>query len=96
MVKKTEIKRSNLFKLKGLSEKEIKNLEVLELISKKGVISRTDISKITGINIVSISNYIKDYIDRKLVDEKGLDVSSGGRKPELVELPTNENVLTFL
>ena len=91
MVKKTEIKRSNLFKLKDLSEKEIKNLEVLELISKKGVISRTDISKITGINIVSISNYIKDYIDRKLVDEKGLDVSSGGRKPELVELAVKEN-----
>ena len=91
MVKKTEIERNNLFKLKGLSEKEVKNLEVLDLISKKGVISRTDISKITGINIVSISNYIKDYIDRKLVTEKGLDVSTGGRKPELVELAVKEN-----
>ena len=74
-----------------LSEKDVKSLKILDLIIKKGIISRTEISKITGINIVSISNYIHKYIEHKLIIEKGFDVSTGGRKPELVELNTNDN-----
>ncbi|MFA5144360.1 MAG: ROK family transcriptional regulator [Candidatus Omnitrophota bacterium] len=74
------------FSFQKLCDKDIKTLKILELISKKGIISRTEISKTTGINIVSISNYIKKYIDNKLIAEKGFDVSTGGRKPELVEL----------
>lgn len=81
---KTE--RTNLFTLSLLSEKEKKSLEILDLLSMKETISRTEISKITGINIVSISNYIKHYIDKKLILETGLDASTGGRKPELMEL----------
>jgi len=88
-----ETKRKILFTYNKLSEKEAKNLEILGLIKKRGVISRTDISKITGINIVSVSNYIKSYIDKKLVLEKGFGISSGGRKPELVELNIKENYI---
>jgi predicted NBD/HSP70 family sugar kinase len=80
-----ETKRDGLFNYHTLSDKEQKNLTILELIRKKGPISRTDISKITDINIVSISNYIKNYLDKKYVVEKGFNVSSGGRRPELVE-----------
>lgn len=69
-----------------LTEKARKNFSILELIRKKGPISRSDISKTTDINIVSISSYIKDYLDKKLVFEMGLDVSTGGRRPELVQL----------
>ncbi len=76
-----------------LSDKDIKSLKILKLISKKGVISRTEISKITGINIVSISNYINKYIDNKLIIEKGFDVSTGGRKPELIELDNNNRII---
>ena len=79
------------FKFEELSEKNIKSLKILELIIKKGIISRTEISKTSGINIVSISNYIHKYIEDKLVIEKGFDVSTGGRKPELVELNKNDN-----
>ena len=75
----------------NLSEKCVKNIKLLELISKKGIISRTEISKTTGINIVSVSNYINKYIENKLVLEKGFDTSTGGRKPELVELNKNDN-----
>ncbi len=78
-------------KIEALSDKDIKSLKILELIRKKGIISRTEISKTTGINIVSISNYMKHYIEKKLVTEKGFDVSTGGRKPELVELNKDEN-----
>jgi len=88
-----ETERKMIFTCNKLSEKEAKNLEILGLIKKRGVISRTDISKITGINIVSVSNYIKNYIDKKLVLEKGFGISSGGRKPELVELNIKENYI---
>lgn len=80
-----EIKRDGLFSHHTLSEKEKKNLLILDLIRKKGPISRTTISEITDINIVSISNYIKSYISENFVFEKGHDVSTGGRRPELVE-----------
>jgi len=86
-----EIERSGLFSCRILSEKEAKNLEMLELIRREKAFSRTDISKTTGINIVSVSNYIKNYIDKKLVLEKGFGESSGGRKPELVELNLKNN-----
>ena len=83
-----DTKNEGLFHYRSLSDKERKNLAILELIRKKGSISRTEISHITDINIVSISNYIKDYIAKNIVLETGWDVSSGGRRPELVELNT--------
>lgn len=83
-----DTKHGGLFHYRTLSDKEKKNLAILELIRKKGHISRTEISHITDINIVSISNYVKDYIERGIVSDIGPDVSSGGRRPELVELNT--------
>lgn len=81
-----DIKSSGLFHYRSLFDKERKNLAILELIRKNGPISRTEISKITDINIVSVSNYVKSYIDKKILLETGWDVSTGGRRPELVEL----------
>src|SRR3989338_11628099 len=69
-----------------LSEREQKNLAILELIRRKGPITRTEISQGTDLNIVTVSNYISTYIQRGLVVEKGMDVSTGGRRPTLVEL----------
>ncbi len=69
-----------------LTDKERKNLAILEVIRKNGPISRTDISKITEFNIVTVSNYVNHYIKKGLVIEGELDESTGGRKPVLVEL----------
>lgn len=69
-----------------LTDKERKNLAILEVIRKNGPISRTDISKITELNIVTVSNYVNHYIKKGLVIEGELDESTGGRKPVLVEL----------
>ena len=69
-----------------LSEREEKNIAILELIRRKGPITRTEISQGTGLNIVTVSNYVAHYIDKGMVVEKGLDISTGGRKPTLVEL----------
>ena len=69
-----------------LSDHNKKNLLILETIRRSKSISRTDISKITQLNIVTVSNYVADFIDRGLVVEKGLDVSSGGRRPTIIQL----------
>ena len=75
-----------LLKDRILTDKERKNLAILEVIRKNGPISRTDISKITELNIVTVSNYVSHYIKTGLVIEGELDESTGGRKPVLVEL----------
>lgn len=80
-----------LFNHTELPDKEKRNLSILEMIMEKGPISRTEISRATNINIVSVSNYVASYIEKGLVVEKGLDVSSGGRKPELIELNSGGN-----
>jgi len=75
-----------LFKDQILSDRERKNLDILEVIRRYGPVTRTEISRITKYNIVTVSNYVNNYIKNDLVVEKGLDISSGGRKPALVEL----------
>jgi predicted NBD/HSP70 family sugar kinase len=75
-----------LYKDVVLSDRERKNIVLLDVIRRNGPIAKTDIARITKHNIVTVSNYVEHYIKQKLVVEKGLDVSSGGRRPELVEL----------
>jgi len=86
-----KIKGGRVFTCHGLRDKEKRSLAILESIRKKGTISRTDISKITGINAVSVTNYMHAFVEKKLVLETGQALSSGGRKPELVELNVREN-----
>lgn len=76
----------SLYKHDHLTDRERKNIILLDVIRRNGPIAKTDISRITQFNIVTVSNYVEHYIDQKLVVEKGLDISSGGRRPELVEL----------
>ncbi|PIQ83014.1 MAG: hypothetical protein COV76_00740, partial [Candidatus Omnitrophica bacterium CG11_big_fil_rev_8_21_14_0_20_64_10] len=70
----------------SLTERERKNVAILESIKRYGPISRTDISKITKLNIVTVSNYVNNFIEQGVVIEKGLDISSGGRRPTIVIL----------
>src|SRR6185295_13707310 len=76
----------SLYKNDFLTDRERKNIILLDVIRRNGPIAKTDISRITQFNIVTVSNYVEHYIDQKLVVEKGLVISSGGRRPELVEL----------
>lgn len=68
------------------TERERKNISILEAIKRYGPISRTDISKLTKLNIVTVSNYVNNFIEQGIVIEKGLDISSGGRRPTIVVL----------
>ncbi len=74
---------------RGLTDREKRNLDILEVIRKGGQISKTDISRQIGLNIVTVSHYVDTYIKQGLVIERGLDVSAGGRRPALVELNSN-------
>ena len=74
------------FQREELTEKERRNIEILEILRKRGPISRPDISKEMGVNVVTISNYVDEFIKRNLVYEKELDVSEGGRRPLLLDL----------
>ena len=69
-----------------LNEKEKRNIEILDILRRRGPISRPDISKEMGLNVVTISNYVDDFIKHNLVYEKELDVSEGGRRPVLLDL----------
>ena len=80
------IKKEGIFTYHASQDRQRKNLAILELIRKKGPVSRADISRVLGLNIVSVSNYLDFYINKKMILEVGYDVSSGGRRPELLEL----------
>ena len=80
------VRRRALLEDHRLSEREQKNLDLLELIRQRGPLTRTELSQSSGFNIVTVSNYVSDFIKRGLVVERGFDVSTGGRKPVLVEL----------
>ncbi|GAF88011.1 unnamed protein product, partial [marine sediment metagenome] len=80
------VKKEHTFTYKDISDRKRKNLAILDCVRRKGPLSRTDISRETGINIVSVSNYVMNYIKKGLVLEWGLDTSTGGRRPELIKL----------
>jgi hypothetical protein len=80
------MKRRPLLEQHHLTEREEKSFQILELLRARGPLTRTEISQGTGFNIVTVSNYINQFIKQLLVSERGFDVSTGGRKPILVEL----------
>lgn len=69
-----------------LTEREEKSFQLLELLRQREPLTRTELSQGTGFNIVTVSNYINEFIKQGLVSERGFDISTGGRKPVLVEL----------
>jgi len=74
------------FAKEELSEKEKRTINILDILRRRGPISRPDISKEMGVNVVTISSYVDDFIKCNLVYEKELDVSEGGRRPALLDL----------
>lgn len=79
-------RRSMLLKEHELTERQQKSFQILELIRQRGPLTRTELSQGTGFNIVTVSNYVNQFIKDGLVSERGFDISTGGRKPVLVEL----------
>lgn len=74
------------FKGEIVSDRARKNLSILDTIRRIGPISKTDISSFIGVNVVTVSNYVEEFLRQKLIFEKELDVSKGGRRPVLLDL----------
>lgn len=59
---------------------------VLSIIHRKGPISRAELTRLTQLSKVTITRLVKELLEEEMVRETGLDVSSGGRRPILLEL----------
>ncbi len=59
---------------------------VLKTIEKSGPISRADVGKIIGLTPPTVSDIVKDLIERDIVQEIGKGESSGGKKPILLKI----------
>ena len=68
------------------TEREKRNLAILEIVRRFGPITRPEISRTLGLNIVTVSNYIEEFINKNLVFEKEFDISEGGRRPILLDI----------
>lgn len=78
--------RRRLLDQKDLSDHEKKNLLILETVRRRAPIARADISRLIDLNIVTVTSYVDQYLKKGLLQEAGVDISTGGRKPTLVDL----------
>lgn len=69
-----------------LGERTRRTFLILEILRRKGPLSRAEISKVSGINPVTVSSYLDKLISQNIVYEKELDTSSGGRPPMLLDI----------
>ncbi|MBO5742881.1 MAG: winged helix-turn-helix transcriptional regulator [Clostridia bacterium] len=63
---------------------------ILNLIREKGVVSRIDIAKETGLTAATVTNLTAELIDNNLVEEFSTGLSTGGRKPILLKINSAE------
>ncbi len=66
--------------------REINRNLVLNLIKSRGPISRTDIARLSGLSLATVSGITADFIASGLVHELGEGESTGGRRPVLLRL----------
>ncbi len=59
---------------------------LIEKIIKHRSISRSDLARMTGLNKSTVSAQVQQMMKENLIIEKQSDVSSGGRKPILLEI----------
>ncbi|MBT1278748.1 winged helix-turn-helix domain-containing protein [Thermoanaerobacter sp. CM-CNRG TB177] len=69
--------------------KELNKELILSFIKKEGLISKVEISKITGISLPSVSKIVDELVDEGRIIEFGVGDSSGGRRPILYKFNGN-------
>jgi glucokinase-like ROK family protein len=71
---------------------KLNKIRILHIIRERNKISRADIAKISGISAPTVTRIVDSLIkDTGLIHEVGIGVSSGGRRPTLVELSNYDN-----
>jgi N-acetylglucosamine repressor len=78
--------RRRLVDQKDLSDHERKSLMILETVRRRAPIARADISRLINLNIVTVTSYVDQFLKKGILQEVGVDISTGGRKPTLVDL----------
>ena len=71
----------------------INKRSVLELLRSTGKISRSEISKLSGLTPPTVNRIIKDLICFNLASYSGQAVSNGGRPSVVVEYKSSENLI---
>ena len=66
--------------------KKINRSKIVEVILEHGMISRADISKVTGINKATISAQVAELLEDELVCEKEIEYNQVGRRPIMVSI----------
>jgi predicted NBD/HSP70 family sugar kinase len=66
--------------------KKMNSIKVLDIIRKKGRMTKAELAEETTLTFAAISNIINDLIKNGMINECGEGLSSGGRKPILYEL----------
>ena len=54
--------REVVFKSESFSDRARKNLSILDTIRRVGPISKTEISSLIGVNVVTVSNYVEELL----------------------------------
>lgn len=70
----------------ALNERTKRSVSILETIRRAGSLTKADISKSCRLNIVTVSNYLEEFIAKRVVVERRGTTASRGRRPSVVEL----------
>ncbi len=71
----------------NLYDVKVKNRSlVLRLLKKKGLLSRIDLARITGLTQPTITNIVNDLLAANLLREMGVSDTKAGRKPILLAM----------
>ena len=70
--------------------KEINTSVILNTIRTHKAISRAQIAALTGLTPATVTNLTSKLLDCKLISETELGISSGGRKPVMLEINSSE------
>jgi len=81
-----QLTKRRLIDPRELSDHEKKNLLILEVVRRKGPIARADIARMVNLNNVTVTSYVDQYLRKRMLQEAGVHISTGGRKPTLVDL----------
>lgn len=65
-------------------------ISVLRVLYKEGSCSRAELSKLTGISLPTITRILSELLKKNFVVLVGHEESSGGRRPELFRLNSNQ------
>ncbi|WP_105618847.1 ROK family transcriptional regulator [Vallitalea okinawensis] len=77
-----------MFLLKDIDREAIKmsnSKKILQLLYKEGQLTKQDIAKTLGISIPTVTHNVNTLIEEGFVREAGMAVSTGGRKPIVME-----------